>query len=636
MNKQPRLGRIIALSLMGLMSMAGARGYAAAAAPYTYLDDSPTGPSLRAELLEDSKGLAAVLNECNKHSGRLVGQSVGELQKRLGKEMIPRDSTDITMMLRIVDDCTAYLSSPELVTGMELPAAQEKRREANGTLRRLDEITSKLTGAGLRSLEARTREHLNSPTAAQSASVRLPSRAENTSNGTLAMYERPSNAPDLPGRISPAQVQAILAEVSEEGARDTSMLLSVASSTVSADMLALQSATMRYPNFASHPLMQSISSLQRQLGKRLQPKTPADVEAITGLLSRTLRIFGGSEFGPAYRHVDEESKALAAYKARQSAMNSAGRTIADIETTLDQGKLVAANEIYQQVVNDPFMSRFSPAQHYLSETAVLRKELSAYSEATQVPRVNPSQPAVTQVLVFANESAKAEASNQIVLARELLSRSVAADKEVVMSRLESLAPFQYDPRLYKTQPITSENVARDMTRRLDELTGKLRSASELNALLGNQDAMQKARLLFGDALEADLRRKGTSIPAAQQMAANLTSAIQTHQRQVEEAEERRRAAIEEQNALAGKIVNGALLVVMLEEKFQRTSIMGYQMEASKQRQQLRSLLQRDRSLLTPQVWRAVQSEFERLMPGLTVYQASATQSLLANLRRTSN
>jgi hypothetical protein len=116
----------------------------------------------------------------------------------------------------------------------------------------------------------------------------------------------------------------------------------------------------------------------------------------------------------------------------------------------------------------------------------------------------------------------------------------------------------------------------------------------------------------------------------------LSNAIQTHQRLAEEAEARRRAAIEEQQALAGKIVNGALIVVMLEEKFERTSIMGYQMEASKQRQELRGLIQRDRRLLTPQVWNAVQSEFQRLMPGLTVYQAGATQSYLASLRRSSN
>ena len=282
------------------------------------------------------------------------------------------------------------------------------------------------------------------------------------------------------------------------------------------------------------------------------------------------------------------------------------------------------------------MSGFSPAQRYLAETAVLRRELSAYREATQVPRVQQTQPSVTQISVLADEVAKAETYNGKSLATEILKRNVVEDKQAVQSRLASLHAFDFDPSMYRTQPITNETVAQEMTARLRGLSGKLSSARDLTDLLASQDAMAKVRLLFGEAVEAELRRKGKSIPSAQQMAASLSNAIQTHQRQVAEAEARRQAEADEQQALAGKIVNGALIVIMLEEKFQRTSIMGYQMEANKQRQELRSLLQRDRKLLTPQVWKAVQSQFERLMPGLTVYQASATETFLSNLRRGSN
>jgi hypothetical protein len=637
MKRRPSIsGIFVLISLASLTLLAGTDTFAVAMSFGENIDDSTTASSLRPELLEDSKVLAAVLNECKKHSGTLIGHAVSDLQKRIGKEMTPRDPTDITTMLRIADDCTSYLSSPGLVNGMELPAAQEARREANNTLQKLNEISRRVVGVDLRSLEVRTREHLQSPFGSRSASVQPVSPSAVAASSTplqpLAIYNRTSNASDLPGRIPPESVQAIIIEASQEARKDTDYFLSEATSTVSTDLLALQNATMRYPNFASHPLMQSISALKRQLGKSLQPKNVTDVETVTELLNRTLRIFGGSEFAPAYRHVEAETKAISNYKIRQAAIASTASTITEIERTLDQGSLISADSLYQKVATDPFMSRFPPAQHYLTETAVLRKELSVYRDATNVPRVRAEQSPAKQVSILADETSKSEVYKGNVLAATLITRNVAEDKHIVESRLASLQTFEFDPKMYKLQAITSDSVARTLSARLDELNGKLSSARELAELVANGNLMTEVRLLFGDAMEADLRRKGTSISSAQQIAANLSNAIQTHQRQVEEAEARRRAVMEEQQALAGKIVNGALIVVMLEEKFQRTSIMGYQMEATKQRQALRSLIQRERNLLTPQVWKAVHSEFERVMPGLTVYQASATQSLLANLQ----
>jgi len=603
-------------------------------------ENQSLGSSMSPTLLDDGRALAAVLNECKRHSGSLIGREIGELQKRLGKEMVPSGAADIQTMLRVSDECTSYLSSPSLVSGMELPAAQEARREADNTLQKLDEISRRLVGTDLRQLKARTREHLESPAASQSASLGARSSLATGSTSTanvrpIAVYERVATGPDLPGRMPTERVQAILIEATQEANRDTDSFLSEAASTVSADLIAIQNATMRYPNFASHPLMQSISSLKRQLGKKLQPKNVNDVETVTDLLSRTLRIFGGSEFGVAYEHVEAETNAIREYRTRQAAISNSASAIAEIERTLDQGNLAAADSRYQQVATDHFMSGFSPAKHYLAETTTLRRELSAFREASQVPRVRPEQTPSTQVSVLANEAAKAEAYSGNSLASTLLSRAAAADKQTVQSRLASLPAFEFDAKNYKVQPITSEIIARNLYTRLQELNGKLSSARELVELVGNESAMANVRLLFGESMEFELRRKGTSIPAAQQAATNLSSAIDTHERLVRAAEARKQAALEEQQALAGKVVNGALIVVMLEEKFQRTSIMGYQMEANKQRQALHALLQRDRNLLTPQVWKAVQSEFERLMPGLTVYQASATQSLLANLRQTS-
>jgi hypothetical protein len=278
------------------------------------------------------------------------------------------------------------------------------------------------------------------------------------------------------------------------------------------------------------------------------------------------------------------------------------------------------------------MSGFAPAQRYLKETGVLRNELSALGEAAQVPRVQRSQQPVEQVNVLAKEVENAEEMNDKVLATEVFKRNLGEDRQSVQSSLASLSGFDFDSRIYRIQPITNEGAAREAAKQLEELNGKLGSAHDLISLLASSDAMSKVHLLFGEALEAQLRQKGRNIPQAQEVANRLSNAIQTHQQQVAEAEARRRAEVEEQQALAGNIFNESLMVVMLEEKFLRTSVLGYEMEAKKQRAELHSLLVRDRRLLTPQVWKAVQSQFEQVMPGLTVNQASAMQGLLSNLR----
>jgi hypothetical protein len=296
---------------------------------------------------------------------------------------------------------------------------------------------------------------------------------------------------------------------------------------------------MRYPNFTSHPLMQSIAALKHQLGKSLHPKNVSDVETITDLLSRTLPIFGGSQV--AYGHVDKEREAIDNYKARQSAISSVANTIVDIERTLDRGDLIAADKQYQQVAADSFTSQFTTTQRYLAETSVLRKELAANREAAQVPRVRPGQQPYEQVLTLANEVAKLETSRGTRLAADLLTNSVQQDKVVVAARLESLPAFAFNPNLYKVSPINNESTAHEAAARLEDVSQRLSFASDLTGILSRQDAMSTVRVLFGESTEADLRHKGASIPSAQQVAASLSNAIQGYQRAVQEAETRRQA-----------------------------------------------------------------------------------------------
>jgi hypothetical protein len=612
----------------------------------------PEGASLSPELLGDSKALASVLAECKRRSGSMVGHEISDLQNRLGKEMTPRDAADISTMLRIADECTAYLSSPELVSGMELPAAQEARREAKNTLQRLNDISRTVAGNDLRSLEAQARKHLQSPSSSQSATASIQHQppalaaSANASVQPLVVYQRTSSAPELPGRISPEEVQAIITEASKEANRETNSFLSQAGSTVSADLVALYNATKRYPNFTRHPLMQSIIALQQQLGTSLQPKNVSDVETVTELLNRTLRIFGrnlGSESQLVYGHIEAETRAIDQYKAQQAAIVSAASTIANIERTLDQDRLMDADSQYQRMATDSFLSGFPPAHRYLADTAVLQGELTALREANQVPRVQGNQQLVEQVNVLANEVANAEAKSDKVLATVVFKKNMGEDRQSVQSRLASLSAFEFDPRMYRIQPITTETAARDAATRLRGLDGKLNSALDLIYLLASSDAMSKVRLLFGEALEAELRQKGKSIPLAHEMETSLTSAIQIYQikrqqrlaaiqRQHDQEEARRQALIAERSNLAGTIWNEVLMITMLDEKFRLTEVMGYTMEAQKQRTELNSLLRRDSSMLTPSLWAEVDRAYQQMLPGLTVWRATHSRAIIEELR----
>lgn len=73
------------------------------------------------------------------------------------------------------------------------------------------------------------------------------------------------------------------------------------------------------------------------------------------------------------------------------------------------------------------------------------------------------------------------------------------------------------------------------------------------------------------------------------------------------------------------------MITMLEEKFQLTEVMGYSIEANKQRDALRSLLRRDAGMLTPSLWAEVHAAYQQMLPGLTVWQASHARSIIAEL-----
>jgi TonB family protein len=102
---------------------------------------------------------------------------------------------------------------------------------------------------------------------------------------------------------------------------------------------------------------------------------------------------------------------------------------------------------------------------------------------------------------------------------------------------------------------------------------------------------------------------------------------------VNEDKAREAATDNERAELAHNIVNDVLTVTLLKDKFEKTQVMGYGMEADKQLSALHNLVRANRSSLNTATWQAVDAYYERVLPGLTVWQARYARSLLAEIRR---
>jgi hypothetical protein len=118
-----------------------------------------------------------------------------------------------------------------------------------------------------------------------------------------------------------------------------------------------------------------------------------------------------------------------------------------------------------------------------------------------------------------------------------------------------------------------------------------------------------------------LKRLGVSIPTE-----NLPS------QEAKQTQEKMQVSIDAQKALASRIVDDALTITLLKDKFEATQVMGYSMEADKQLASLRALIRANRSSLGRAAWQAVDGDFGRVLPGLTVRQARYARSLLTELR----
>jgi len=210
------------------------------------------------------------------------------------------------------------------------------------------------------------------PCCAQQGNAEHPTASGSLSASSTAEPSPASGTHTISGRISSEQLRAIFAAADEEDRKAFSDLVQQTSALPKA-LLSFQQQARPFPNIRTHPLMQKVSDLQAQLGPSLVPKKLDDLVALNFLLMDCKRIFGNLVSPDAFTIFTSTRQAIELEKQRQQRAESIKNVIRQAESALDQGQLVHANEIFQQLAAVPSLPPF--AQSYLQQTQGMRLDV---------------------------------------------------------------------------------------------------------------------------------------------------------------------------------------------------------------------------------------------------------------------
>jgi hypothetical protein len=474
---------------------------------------------------------------------------------------------------------------------------------------------------------------------------------------TLPKYHRPGDTATVPGRLSEEQLQIILLGLDQESQSADDEVRRA--STFLSQALRSFEAVYSDPRQRSQALIQPIVELQGRLGPDLVPGTLDDASIMNAVYDKCSRVArmrqagdqNGREYGPGANSpgymqaflsrdsVDAHSrsnKELRDALINKSVILGGDGALLRTEQALDRGDLRRANESFDMLSKSPAV-RISEVSQYLNLTADLRGDLAAYSEAINSTSDTDSPP-IQLIHEIATEETQLAATGSKPITSSYLRQRINSEKAVLKDRLTAVPAFHFEPKLYQaalrprsTMPANDVNDA--TAAQAAEIKNLLLSSSQLIALVEDPKALELTRSWYGESMFVSLTAKGKDIPAAQALENRLDEQAATEQRLRDQEQERKQALTNERNSLASEIVNATLIITKLDEQFKQTEVMGYSMEASKQRTKLANLLRSDRLLLDRSVWDEVDASFQRILPGLTVWEANHAQSILADIRR---
>ncbi len=358
-------------------------------------------------------------------------------------------------------------------------------------------------------------------------------------------YERPSTAPPIPGRISSEQMQSILAAANQDQQQALSDLVTQ-TTRLSEALLSVLNQASRYPNFASHPLIREIAAFQHALGPALRPKQVEDVVEMNQLLMHCQSIFGS--FAPSDSSEISASvrQQIAIEEQRRERIQKVKLSIIAVESALDAGDFVRANQAYRQVATDAPVPRF--AQMYLQQTQSLGLDLSSYAEAVQFCHQH-DVPLSQQLRNLAHEVSALHSSDERPLTKKYVQDALTDDSEAVRRQLASLPPFVFDQASYQVpRGLSDAEKLAFVSTHINSLDSSLATVSAIQPIAGQPDLMKTVAEVVGGDQFSKLDAAAAQIVAAERVRASLLSeqgALQTRIAAENEQRERRKAQAQE-------------------------------------------------------------------------------------------
>lgn len=457
-------------------------------------------------------------------------------------------------------------------------------------------------------------------------------------------YHRPTNVTSIPNRISEVDVQRTLAQLAQDK-KASEVSINRDSDELATALKTFKSVYGSGRDRGANLAVQAILVLQDRLGPDLKPKSLADLEEMNHLYARCMNIAAmrqssdnGREYGPGANSAPYQ-RAFLSREGRElnsrtsddlrtaapkiERIDNLKRKVLQIEDALDKGDLLGADRGFQALKSAP-ADGLPEVAEYLRLSSRLSTDLEAYARVSTESE-NASATLIQRLHILIQREELLALSTERPLTSDYMQHRLTTGKSILKSQLEALPSFQLDQKLMGSSLPPSE--------RLGGLQKALSASSDLVSVLDDKPGLEKLRGWYGDDFVAKLLARGKGVDAAQSLATSLaTKQAAEERRQQQERAQQQELANTKAN-LARNIVNSTLFITKLDEQFRTTEIMGYSIEAQKQRQKLNDLVTSNRTLLTQDVWQRVREFYVQALPNLTVRQATHAQEILAGLRQ---
>ena len=461
-------------------------------------------------------------------------------------------------------------------------------------------------------------------------------------------YTRSPQLTILPGRIAESELRIIF-DIFDSEKRSARQELFAKARPLANTLSTIWYNEHKGANIPDHPRMADIDAMERRLGKTFLPGTPDDLLQMIEIIRHGAGLFWMFS-PPDWSNLDDSIReAIKEEVALQSALDDSRACVVSIEEDLDRGDYGKAENDFDSLSPAPLLSHSAPVDKYLAITQDLRADLVLRSRLGKSR--NESKPdLLTRIRSLEEEEVAFKNSVKVPITASFARGWITEDKESLRADLISLPAFQTEVKPFVLKHDHASSTFKQFTEQLDsaskdweQLKRDLESAHDLVEITSDQVAMQSIRSWYGSESAESLMTKATGVASAKENEVMLMvyvglatgdrnreqAAIQLHHQQ-EEA--RKQALIDERNNLAGAIWNKVIMITMLDEKFRLTEVMGYTIEADKQRAQLNNLIRQDHAMLTPSLWAEVDKAYQQMLPGLTVWQASHARTIIEGLR----